>query len=86
MKFENGQNGQYRQNGHDVPGKAIRSEEAGRIYGRHSGYRKLLAYQVAEMLYDRLCERLLDRQARDFEAGGGFAERLHRARTARRLK
>jgi four helix bundle suffix protein len=27
-----------------------------------------------------LCERLLDRQARDFEAGGGFAERLYRAR------
>jgi len=28
-----------------------------------------------------LCERLLDRQARDFETTGGFAERLHRART-----
>lgn len=28
-----------------------------------------------------LTERLLDRQARDFEAGGGFAERLYRART-----
>jgi four helix bundle suffix protein len=31
-----------------------------------------------------LTERLLDRQARDFEAGGGFAERLHRARSAAR--
>ena len=206
MKRENGQNGH---NGRTVPGMAIRSEEAGRIYGRHSGYRKLRAYQVAELLYgftcrfcgryvprrDRhhdqmvqaarsgyqniaegsedsatskklemnltnvaraslgelrndylkhlerrglrvweegspafeearnlrpatlleaaewvndplatepteeraanlgtilaaqahwLCERLLDRQARDFEAGGGFAERLHLARTSRR--
>lgn len=33
-----------------------------------------------------LTERLLDRQARDFEAGGGFAERLHAARTAARGK
>jgi four helix bundle suffix protein len=31
-----------------------------------------------------LAERLMDRQARDFEAGGGFAERLHRARAAQR--
>jgi four helix bundle suffix protein len=30
-----------------------------------------------------LTERLLDRQARDFEAGGGFSERLHRARTGK---
>lgn len=28
-----------------------------------------------------LTERLLDRQARDFEAGGGFSERLYKART-----
>ena len=28
-----------------------------------------------------LTERLMDRQARDFETGGGFAERLYRART-----
>jgi len=28
-----------------------------------------------------LTERLMDRQARDFEKGGGFAERLYRART-----
>lgn len=31
-----------------------------------------------------LTERLLDRQARDFEAGGGFAERLHAARVKAR--
>lgn len=33
-----------------------------------------------------LAERLMDRQARDFEAGGGFAERLHRARTGARAE
>jgi four helix bundle suffix protein len=31
-----------------------------------------------------LVERLLDRHARDFESDGGFSERLHRSRTARR--
>ena len=30
-----------------------------------------------------LTERLLDRHARDFEKGGGFSERLYRARTRR---
>ena len=30
-----------------------------------------------------LTERLMDRQARDFEKGGGFSERLYRARTDR---
>jgi four helix bundle suffix protein len=30
-----------------------------------------------------LAERLLDRQARDFEAGGGFSERLYAARAGR---
>ena len=30
-----------------------------------------------------LTERLLDRHARDFEAGGGFSERLYRARTGK---
>ena len=28
-------------------------------------------------------ERLLDRQARDFESDGGFSERLYKARTGR---
>lgn len=31
-----------------------------------------------------LSERLLDRQARDFEKEGGFSERLYKARTHRR--
>jgi four helix bundle suffix protein len=30
-----------------------------------------------------LTERLMDRQARDFEGGGGFSERLYRARTGK---
>jgi len=36
-------------------GKAMASPEAERIFGRHSGYRKLKAYQVAELLYDFTC-------------------------------
>ncbi|MDD5706833.1 MAG: four helix bundle suffix domain-containing protein [Kiritimatiellae bacterium] len=32
-----------------------------------------------------LSERLMDRQARDFEAGGGFSERLYQARMAARV-
>jgi four helix bundle suffix protein len=42
------------------PQPAMRSGAAERVYGRHSGYRSLKAYQVAEMLYDftcRFCER-----------------------------
>lgn len=35
-------------------GKAMSSEAAGRVYGQHSGYRKLKAYQVAELLYSLL--------------------------------
>lgn len=30
-----------------------------------------------------LTERLMERQARDFKTGGGFSERLYRARIAR---
>lgn len=42
--------------------KAMRSPSAGRVYGKHSGYRKLKAYQVAERCYDftcRFCERYI---------------------------
>lgn len=38
------------------------SQAAKRVYGRHSGYRKLKAYQVAELLYDftcRFCDRYI---------------------------
>lgn len=33
-----------------------------------------------------LTERLLDRQARDFESGGGFSERLYQARQSQRRR
>jgi len=48
-------------------GKAMSSEAAGRVYGQHSGYRKLKAYQVAELLYDftcRFCTRYVPRTDR----------------------
>lgn len=35
--------------------KAMRSPSAGRVYGKHSGFRKLKAYQVAELCYDFTC-------------------------------
>src|SRR5512142_2138050 len=43
-------------------GKAMSSLAAEKVYGRHSGYRQLKAYQVAEVLYDftcRFCERYI---------------------------
>lgn len=52
MKNPDGQNG---------PGKpAMSSDASRRVYGKHSGYRKLKAYQVAELLYDFTC-RFCDR-------------------------
>jgi len=52
--MEDGQNGQ---NGtpDDAAGRAMSSEAAGRVFGRHSGFRNLKAYQVAELLYDYTC-------------------------------
>src|SRR3954469_3867685 len=41
---------------------AMSSPAARRVYGQHSGYRNLKAYQVAELLYDftcRFCSRYL---------------------------
>ncbi len=49
------------------PRRALRSASADRVYGRHSGYRNLRAYQVAELLYDftcRFCTRYLPRSDR----------------------
>ena len=127
----NGQNGQDGMTGAGQRKRALRSEAAGRVYGRHSGFRNLKVYQVADLLYDYTwfrrgaraaskiigggrglgepqgragvggrarcqswrhprrpgalaAERLMDRQSRDFEAGGGFSERLYRARTEAR--
>jgi four helix bundle suffix protein len=42
--------------------RAMGSSAADRVYGRHSGYRSLKAYQVAELLYDftcRFCRRYI---------------------------
>ena len=64
-------------NGHNGPdgagdaeshgGKAMSSPAAEQVYGRHSGYRKLKAYQVAELLYDftcRFCDRYVPKSDR----------------------
>jgi len=53
----NGQNGQNGHNGGRRPGeeskgRALDSDASGRVYGQHSGYRNLKAYQIAELLYD----------------------------------
>lgn len=56
----NGQNGQNGSAGDGKLGRALRSEAAGRVYGRHSGFRTLKAYQVAELIYDFTC-RFCDR-------------------------
>jgi four helix bundle suffix protein len=43
-------------------GPALRSAAAGRIFGKHGGYRNQRAYQVAELLYDftcRFCDRYI---------------------------
>ena len=65
--MENGQNGQ---NGEGLPERVLRSDASGRVYGRHSGYRKLVVYQVAEMLYDytcRFCTRYLNEKDRHYD-------------------
>ena len=54
--------------GHNGPtGKALASDAAQQVYGKHSGYRRLKAYQVAELLYDftcRFCDRYIPRADR----------------------
>ncbi|MCU0779549.1 MAG: four helix bundle protein [Akkermansiaceae bacterium] len=68
MKPENGRNGRNGQNDSETePGKAMTSPAAGRVYGKHSGYRNLKAYQVAELLYDftcRFCDRYVPKSDR----------------------
>ena len=68
MDVSNGQNGRNgRGDGEERRGKALSSEAAERVYGRHSGYRNLKAYQVAELLYDltcRFCERYVPKSDR----------------------
>src|SRR3954451_22232450 len=53
--------------GSEKRAKAMSSPAAERVYGQHSGYRKLKAYQVAELLYDftcRFCDRYIERKDR----------------------
>ncbi len=50
--------------------KALNSDVASRVYGKHGGFRNLKAYQVAELCYDftcRFCERYIDRKDRHFD-------------------
>jgi len=50
--------------------KALRSDAAGRVYGKHSGFRNLKAYQVAELLYDytcRFCARYVPEKDRHYD-------------------
>lgn len=44
------------------PGAVLSTESAQRIFGKHSGFRNLKAYQLAELCYDftcRFCERFI---------------------------
>ena len=50
--------------------KALRSDAAGRVYGKHSGFRNLKAYQVAVLLYDftcRFCARYVPEKDRHYD-------------------
>ena len=68
-------NGQNRRNGGgegrgQTSGHAMSSDAANRVYGRHSGYRNLKAYQVAELVYDftcRFCERYVPKKDRHYD-------------------
>jgi len=66
--MKNGQNGQNSlAGGEPHQGKAMCSAAAERVYGQHSGYRNLKAYQVAELVYDftcRFCARYIPKQDR----------------------
>ncbi len=50
--------------------KALNSAAAERVYGAHGGFRKLKAFQVAELCYDytcRFCERYIPLKDRHFD-------------------
>lgn len=58
------------QNGKQRDWRALNSKSAGRIYGAHGGFRKLKAFQVAELCYDytcRFCERYVPLKDRHFD-------------------
>ena len=49
---------------------ALDSKESVKVYGKHGGYKKLKAYQVAELCYDftcRFCDRYIPRKDRHYD-------------------
>jgi four helix bundle suffix protein len=68
--MHSGQKGLNGRNGEVKPphsGAVLSSGVAQEVYGHHSGYRQLIAYQVAELLYDytcRFCDRYIPRADR----------------------
>lgn len=95
--MKNGRNGQNGEGQDNRPGKALSSGAAERVYGRHSGYRNLKAYQVAELVYDltcRFCARYIPRSDRHHDqmvqaARSGFqniAEGNEDSATSRKLE
>ncbi len=71
MAKVNQTNGQSGQNGSGKKDqRALNSPASGRIYGAHGGFRKLKAFQVAELCYDytcRFCERYVPPKDRHFD-------------------
>src|SRR6185369_1083929 len=93
MNGRNGPDGQ----GDAERGKAMSSAAAGRVYGQHSGYRKLKAYQVSELLYDftcRFCTRYVPKSDRHHDqmvqaARSGYqniAEGIEDSATSKKLE
>ena len=77
---DNGQNGRKGQAWSTGSRKALRSDAAGRVYGKHGGYRKLKAYQVAELVYDytcRFCDRYIPRKDRAANLGAILSAQAH---------
>ena len=65
--MHSGQNGQNSNAASPPSGAVLSSRVAQQVYGKHSGYRQLKAYQVAELLYDftcRFCDRYIPRADR----------------------
>ena len=65
--MSSGQNGQNSKTESPPSGAVLATEVAQQVYGKHSGYRQLKAYQVAELLYDftcRFCDRYIPRADR----------------------
>lgn len=51
----------------DKPGRHRASEQSEPLISKHGGYRKLISFQVAQLIYDvtvRFCDRYLDKRSR----------------------